>query len=224
MRKFYAMQKCKTLNIEEEYLSGKSTLDIQRETGIGHETIRKYLTGQGLNLRTISEALKLPNKSGHWKGKKRPEISKPLGSRRISKRGYVFIRTEEGWIQEHRIIMENILNRKLTKDEIVHHKDGDIQNNKEHNLCLMKHGEHSTYHNTGKIFSEDRKNKIGESKKKIPYYLQPAYKDISRDTILEYLSKCKHKTEVAKLLGITVKTLYNKIKLFNIYMEIHNNV
>lgn len=49
-------------------------------------------------------------------------------------------------MKEHRYIMEQILGRKLDRDEIVHHKDGNRANNNIDNLVLMTRGEHSKLH------------------------------------------------------------------------------
>jgi hypothetical protein len=50
--------------------------------------------------------------------------------------GYRFIRVGEHFEAEHRVIMEQILGRKLRKGELVHHKDGNRSNNNPNNLEL----------------------------------------------------------------------------------------
>jgi len=42
----------------------------------------------------------------------------------------------------HRLAMENHLGRKLTKDEHIHHVDGNVTNNEITNLVLMSNSEH----------------------------------------------------------------------------------
>jgi hypothetical protein len=50
---------------------------------------------------------------------------------------------------EHRVIMETIIGRPLEPGEVVHHKDGNIQNNDPDNLELLaSQGEHARQHST----------------------------------------------------------------------------
>ena len=78
------------------------------------------------------------------------------GGRRINVSGYVLILKSEhpqadihGYIFEHRFIMEQKLGRMLFGGEIVHHIDGNKQNNSPENLILTRHGLHEKeYHST----------------------------------------------------------------------------
>lgn len=47
---------------------------------------------------------------------------------------------------QHRIVAEKKIGRKLKKGEIVHHKDGNPQNNKPNNLLVMTQAEHAALH------------------------------------------------------------------------------
>ncbi len=49
--------------------------------------------------------------------------------------------------QRARIVMEELLGRELTKDEIVHHKDGDALNDDIHNLEVISRSKHTSFHN-----------------------------------------------------------------------------
>jgi hypothetical protein len=51
---------------------------------------------------------------------------------------------------QHRVVMEKILGRKLTFNDVVHHIDGDGHNNHPSNLKLMTHAEHAKEHNFGR--------------------------------------------------------------------------
>lgn len=79
----------------------------------------------------------------------------PIGTKRIVVfRGvpYYKIKTTEHmkrWSYLHRFLMECELARKLTKEEIVHHKDRDTLNNDLNNLEVMTRKEHNILHFTG---------------------------------------------------------------------------
>lgn len=61
---------------------------------------------------------------------------------------------------EHRYIVEQHIGRKLSRYEIVHHKNGDKRDNRIENLEIMSLSEHTKLHNVGKKRSADTKEKI----------------------------------------------------------------
>lgn len=58
-----------------------------------------------------------------------------------------------GYVYEHRYIIEQELGRSLKDDEIVHHIDEDRSNNKRSNLQLTTKSEHQTIHHGIKVKS-----------------------------------------------------------------------
>ena len=60
----------------------------------------------------------------------------PEGGKYIDGTGYVRIKTKQGWLQEHRLIMEQILGRPLEPTERVHHKNSIRNDNRPENLEL----------------------------------------------------------------------------------------
>jgi len=78
----------------------------------------------------------LREQNGQWKGGK------------SIKGGYVVVLQPGGKYQkESRSVMEKYLERPLTKEEVVHHINEDILDNRIENLRLFKNkSEHTTYH------------------------------------------------------------------------------
>ena len=54
--------------------------------------------------------------------------------------------TKNGYVLEHRIVIENKLGRILESSEIVHHIDGNKHNNNVDNLEVMTASEHAYHH------------------------------------------------------------------------------
>jgi HNH endonuclease len=76
---------------------------------------------------------------------------------------YKKIKLKDGsTIDEHRLVMEQHLGRKLTSNEVVHHKDGDKFNNSLDNLEVMSRAEHSRMHMTGRKLSEKQRRELSE--------------------------------------------------------------
>ena len=97
----------------------------------------------------ISKARKIFYKMGNhpprWNGGKREKRSD----------GYIQIQaknhpsaTKEGYVLEHRLVMERVLGRFLLESEVVHHIDGNRKNNSPENLMVFSSGaDHLRYHN-----------------------------------------------------------------------------
>lgn len=64
---------------------------------------------------------------------------KPVGAVVQHRDGYAYVKTEEGWIAEHRIVAAlKVERRELMTGEKVYHKDGNRENNKPDNLAVIR--------------------------------------------------------------------------------------
>lgn len=72
----------------------------------------------------------------------------------MTKSKYKGIRINGVKHDEHRFIMENNIGRKLDKNEIVHHVNGDSHDNRIENLQVMSRAEHARLHHAGRVEPE----------------------------------------------------------------------
>jgi hypothetical protein len=118
---------------------------------------------------------------GHnWKNKKRPEESlKRIGKRSSNWNGgtykdihgYIYIykpnyenSNKDGYILEHRYVMEKFIGKSLSKYEIVHHINEIRDDNRIENLRILNRSSHSILHLKGKKLPEDIKIKMRKPK------------------------------------------------------------
>ena len=85
----------------------------------------------------------------------------PRKYKRKNNNGYEVILDGITWVQEHRIVVENFIGRKLTKEETVHHISGNKQENDISNLMLFNNlREHREFER--RIKREGMSNEIKE--------------------------------------------------------------
>lgn len=116
---------------------GHSLAEIARRVGTVGREVKKFLRRNGVT----KEFVTWREGEDHyaWKG------------RLIDKDGYILVhvkghpnaRKHTHYILEHRLVMEEALGRTLLPNEVVHHRDGNKQNNALENLQLFdSNGEH----------------------------------------------------------------------------------
>lgn len=156
----------------EEYINKQKTYkDIGSENGVDavavHYWIKKYnIPSRNKNrikhphIYTEAERIKISErfKGRSFSDEHRKRISdsrklKGIGQKKKRKDGYIAIyfpsypsANSEGYIMEHRYLMEQFLGRNLTKDEVVHHINHNRADNRLENLLLMTISEHCKLH------------------------------------------------------------------------------
>lgn len=127
----------------EQYAT-KSINQLSTELNITSAALRKYFVKYKIPFIGHKESNKKYNSGengNNWKG-----------GRRISSEGYIKIYMPDhphaigGAVYEHRYVMEQHIGRLLTKNEVVHHINGNKSDNRLENLMLLTQSEHSKLH------------------------------------------------------------------------------
>lgn len=64
---------------------------------------------------------------------------KPTGTVIQRRSGYIYVKTEKGWVPESRLVASlKLIKRDLEEGERVFHKDGNRENNRPENLSVIK--------------------------------------------------------------------------------------
>lgn len=122
--------------IEAMFNAGKTAAEIADIVGCSTCPVKKALKKLGLRRPAKRRAGKACGQNNPaWKG-----------GRRLRLDGYVVVWTPNGNRLEHQVVMEKSICRKLSSGEIVHHRDGNKENNSIENLELMTQSEHAKHH------------------------------------------------------------------------------
>ena len=129
-----------------------------------------------------------------------------------------------GWISEHNIIAEWFYNKKINKDEEVHHIDFNGKNNLPENLQIMNISEHRSYHaklNNEKLWSNPefraKMSEVAKRKGKMSWggkrsgINNPAYIKLPFDNIIENAKKFKALKKTADSLNVSYRKLQREI-------------
>jgi hypothetical protein len=116
----------------------------------GHKTWNKNLTKDN-DERVKDYSIKL---SRGLKGKRKMQENSNWKGGKTNMRDYILIKKpkhpyskQNGYVYEHRLVMEKKIGRYTKSEEIIHHIDFDRTNNKIENLYLYKsRGEHNKIH------------------------------------------------------------------------------
>jgi len=121
--------------IVELAAQGLNTKEIKAELDLPTkpEQVRRYMKKHNIPL-LAKQGAQPGEKNGSWNGGKT-----------VDKGGYILVRRPDhpnanssGYIREHRLVMESMIGRYLTSEEVVHHINGITDDNRPENLQLFE--------------------------------------------------------------------------------------
>lgn len=170
--------------IKECYLGGISTHAVAKKFGVSVGAVYNHLKAAGL-VRTGPDQFKYT--TWHISEEERNrcrELGKKYGGKYLQKAieahrihgaghkklrddGYIATyypdhpdANKDGYVMEHRLVMERFLGRRLEKDEVVHHINEIRTDNRIENLMLMTPSTHMSYHSKKRHAERRRKCSI----------------------------------------------------------------
>jgi transposase len=151
-------------------LEAKSMSQIAREVGTTNGNVSYFVKRHGLrpDHYSYTDAYKEGiRKASKWKSRKGPGGNNWKGGRIKTGGGHIYVyapdhpsATKDGYVMEHRLVVEKHLGRILTSKEIVHHKNHIKTDNRIENLEVMEFNAHRTFHLTASAREHELSEKV----------------------------------------------------------------
>jgi hypothetical protein len=154
----------KALLARARYEQGETLDEIATDLGANRTTVAAKIRSVGGLIRKTGAPL---HRNRNWQG-----------GRIADTRGYILLKlpthphaNSQGYVREHRLVMEKQLGRYLESAEVVHHKNGDPADNRASNLELFSsNGKHLAHELAGRKprWSKEGEQKIAVARKRRP--------------------------------------------------------
>lgn len=112
---------------------------------------------------------------------------------------------------EHRYIIEQHLGRKLMRNEVVHHINGNIKDNRLGNLQVMSLSEHARLHQIGKSLTDSQKEKLRAYRLGKPFYATAKYTSADAEAVRRLYADGLAERRIEAITGINRRSVHGMI-------------
>lgn len=139
----------------------------------------------------------------------------------ITQKGYVQIYAPDhpradscGRVLEHIVVFEMATGITVPTNCSIHHLNGNKQDNRIENLCMMENGAHTSFHHTGKPRSEEAISKIRVvAKKRFENPKNhPSWREIDMEPVFKDIANGAKVNDVCSKYGISKTLYYSRLK------------
>lgn len=113
---------------------------------------------------------------------------------------------------EHRLVMESIIGRRLMYNEVIHHINGKPKDNRPENLQIMTRQEHGKLHGKQVVFTDKMKEILLKANLGVPKPWQARYTKEQIREAIELRNQGMSLRAIEKQTGICRKTISNVCK------------
>lgn len=129
--------------VKSMYENGSTQTEIAEFLGVSQKVVWRFMKNNGIKARVAAKRNQRGENNSNWKG---GIVKDDAGYVLVKVDGHPRAKKHGGYVREHILIMEILIGRHLSPNEVVHHINGIKDDNRPKNLMLMTKAEHISYH------------------------------------------------------------------------------
>lgn len=129
--------------VSSMYEQGYTQKEIGEYFCVSQKVVWRFMKNHGIVARKAKKRNQYGSNNDYWKGGVTKDQS---GYILVKKDGHPRAKKCGGYVREHILVAEKMLGQNITKEEHVHHINGNKDDNRPENLAVMSAHDHLSYH------------------------------------------------------------------------------